>query len=262
MTGLALVVLAGLANILGGYLMVGRKAPFSKRALLSMVGVSAGYLISASFLGLVPEVLEEGKEYALWIVIGYMGVYVMENLFASYAHHHHGLDSHEHTLVGTLHKEEPLVSSFASMAAVMGLMIHTFLDGAGIMGAFRLRHSTGFLIFVAVMLHKIPEGGSISAIVLASKRERRDAFLASVLIGMMTVVGGLSTFVFRQFGRSWEMILISLAAGSFVFVGASNLIPATQKGEYKSTIIFVLFGVMLYYLSAVGLEQLLPGHHH
>lgn len=253
---ISLATIAGIANILGGYLSIVKKE-ISRRFLIYSIAIGAGFILARAFLGMIPEVLAEmPKDGAILILVGYLAIYVIENLFASHAHED---DIHHHGLIETLHKEEPLVSETASWACLAGLLIHAFFDGAAITASFSISYSSGILMFLAVILHKLPEGFSVSSIMLAAGKSRGRAFVTSLLLAIATCVGAVVSFWCGTISSSSIIAILALSTGSFIFVGASNLIPATQKGEYKSAVLLSLLGIVLFYFSArllsiVGLE--------
>jgi len=57
-----------------------------------------------------------------------------------------------------------------------GLLIHTFFDGIAIASGFLVSPALGWIIFIAVFLHKIPEGFTVSSVMLASGRSRGFAW--------------------------------------------------------------------------------------
>ena len=66
---------------------------------------------------------------------------------------------------------------------LLGLIIHTFFDGIAIASGFLVSNALGWIIFFAVFLHKIPEGFTVSSVMLASGRSRGTAWGASVSMG-------------------------------------------------------------------------------
>ena len=71
----------------------------------------------------------------------------------------------------------------------MGLVIHTFFDGIAIASGFIVSNWLGWVIFLAIFLHKIPEGFTIASVMLASGQSRRIAWGASMLLGAATLAG-------------------------------------------------------------------------
>ena len=116
------------------------------------------------------------------------------------------------------------------MSALVGLLLHTFVDGVAIASGFEVRASLGLIVFGAILLHKLPEGLAISSLFLASGASRRRALLAGAALGVATVVGGLMTELIKPLGTYG----LALAAGVSLYVGASNLVPEFQaKRDWK-----------------------------
>ena len=171
--GLSLALVAGLADVLGGGLIAGRLR-LSGRSLIYLLGLGGGFMLAAALLGRLPEAMEATPAAPLLVVTGYLVIFACENLFSTHAHEHdHALEpavtdehkEHGHALVGDLCCEpDAPISNAASLAALAGLLIHTFFDGVAIAAGFELRESVGILMFLAVLLHKIPEGLSLSTI--------------------------------------------------------------------------------------------------
>jgi ZIP family zinc transporter/zinc and cadmium transporter len=119
----------------------------------------------------------------------------------------------------------------------MGLLIHTFFDGIAIASGFLVTPALGWIIFIAVFLHKIPEGFAVSSVMLASGRSRAFAWGASMALGAATVAGVMTMAIFRHevgFG-------LPLSAGVTIYVAASDLIPEVNKepGVKMAALVFV-----------------------
>ena len=77
-------------------------------------------------------------------------------------------------------------------SVLFGLVIHTFFDGIAIASGFLISGWLGWIIFLAVILHKVPEGFTASSIMLASGRSKAVAWAASGILGLATVAGVLT----------------------------------------------------------------------
>src|SRR5208283_3087701 len=86
------------------------------------------------------------------------------------------------------HHEE-ISHAHASYAALLGLGIHTFFDGVAIASGLLVSTSLGLVIFLAIFLHKLPEGFTVASLMLASGQSRRMAFLSSAMLGATTLLG-------------------------------------------------------------------------
>ena len=156
---LLLSFIAGLADCLGGFLSVAKKVPH--KTLNYFIALSAGFILAVTFLDLYPEVIKELQIGPVLILIGFAGMFILENFFA--VHAHDGEENHEHTLMGKNFEEDKLERHSVWMA-FLGLLIHTFFDGAAIAARIIASPTAGILVFVAVLSHKIPEGFSMSSI--------------------------------------------------------------------------------------------------
>ncbi len=278
--GLALSLVAGLADVLGGLLIAGRTR-LSGRTLTYLLGLGGGFMLAAAILGRLPEAMGATPAAPILVVVGYLLIFVCENLFSTHAHgdepeeaHVHVVaeahapapgdfcerptGEHSHALVGgdMICEPESPISTAASLAALAGLLIHTFFDGVAIAAGFELRESVGILMFLAVLLHKIPEGLSLSSIMIAARRGRRSAFLSVLAIAASTVLGALVTFALGEMEPATAHAALALATGTLIYIAASDLIPATNPAQSRWSILFVLGGVAFYYVSLQALRAL------
>jgi ZIP family zinc transporter/zinc and cadmium transporter len=143
---------------------------------------------------------------------GYLAVHFTQHTLAS--HFHFGEETHP-------------VSASVSVAALGGLLLHTFVDGVAIASGYGVSPALGALVFVAIMLHKLPEGVAISSMFLAAGMRRSAAMSAAAALGLATIVGVILTEYLEPLGR-WGL---PLAAGVTLYVGASNLVPEIQSGR-------------------------------
>ena len=96
------------------------------------------------------------------------------------------------------------------------MTIHSFFDGVSIVAGFEVSSELGFLVFVAVLLHKIPDGLTISSIVLVVFNDRKKAFIASAVLALATIFGGAlvwllsdTEFAAEVLGDSFARIALS-----------------------------------------------------
>lgn len=261
--GLALALVAGLADVVGGTIVGGWLRP-TGRGLTYLLGLAGGFMLAAAILGRLPEAMAATPAAPLLVVVGYLTIFACENLFSTHAHegeepagHEHDQGDHGHVLVGDLPCcEEAAISGPASLAALVGLLIHTFFDGVAIAAGFELRESVGVLMFLAVLLHKIPEGLSLSSIMIAARRGSRFAFLSVLAIAGSTVLGAATTLALGELDPSTANAALALATGTLLYIAASDLIPATNPARSRGAVLAVMAGVAFYYLSAQALRLL------
>jgi zinc and cadmium transporter len=230
-TSLLLGLTAALANVFGGAIIVQRN--WERRYLKYFVALGAGFMLATSMIEMVPESLElRGRGAALLILGGYLIVHFFEHTVTP--HFHFGEETHR----------DEFVHRHKSYSVLIGLLIHTFFDGIAIASGFLVSDWLGWIIFLAVFLHKIPEGFTVSSVMLASGTSRGSAWGASVLLGAATVAGVLTMAIFRHNVAAG----LPLAAGVTIYVAASDLIPEVNKEPGVKMALVVFLGVAMLFL--------------
>ena len=206
---LGLGVVAAVANLLGAW-AVTRSARFGLRVIELLFAFAAGFMIALSLGGVVPEALARDPAGAAPVILlGYLLVHLTQHTVTP--HFHFGEETHH-------------VSHAASVSGIVGLLLHTFFDGVAIASGFLVSPSLGLLLFLAIFLHKLPEGVTVSSLVLAAGETPRRALLAAAALGATTILGVLLTERAAVLVRHG----LALSAGVTLYVGASNLVPEFQ----------------------------------
>ena len=117
--------------------------------------------------------------------------------------------------------------------------------------------SLGAVLFLAVLLHKLPEGFTIASIVLASGRSRAAAVGAGLALGACTVVGAVVTTLLAE---AHLAIALALSAGVTVYVAASDLIPEVNREGSAALAWTVFAGLVLFAAADWALGELGGGH--
>ena len=226
----AYTLIAAGANVVGAAAVTSRSR-WSLSALDKLIALSAGFMISVALLDLIPEsIAQHGASAGLVILIGYVLVHLTQHTLAP--HFHFGEEVHQ-------------ISRAVSVAALIGLLLHTFVDGVAIASGFEVRESLGLLVFLAILLHKLPEGLAISSMFLAAGASRGRALAAGGALGVATILGGLLTEYFAPL-RSYGL---PLAAGVALYVGASNLVPEFQGKKGWGLPVSFFAGCALYVMA-------------
>jgi ZIP family zinc transporter/zinc and cadmium transporter len=223
-------LLASGSNLLGGLLAVIRPR-VAERQLLYGLAFSGGFLLAVALLDILPECVHLTTAAPLLILGGYFLVYLAEHLFAGHAHHFLQEPHGAHPLIGAHldeHDHQPIRLPAAAAAAV-GLLLHSFFDGAAIAAALGVSRPVGWLTFCAVVLHKIPEGFSLAAIMLASSRTPRTAVILAGSLGLSSLAGTLITALAAREIQGVEPVMLSIAAGMFLHIAATDLLPTTSQ---------------------------------
>ena len=270
---LAIALIFGLAtaaaNVLGSLLAVTRRHG-GGATIRNSIGFGGGFLLAAAFFEVLPESLKGGPSMPLYVIAGYLIVYLFEQLFATHVHEqpHRGLlpptpqagTPADHTLVQELQHTDAIISPHAGLAALVGFNVHDFIDGLAIGAALLTSNTLGVVVFLAVLLHEAPAGFSIAAITLSTGRSRRTAVLAGSSIGITTLIGIVVPFVFGEFKECTAQIFLALSAGSFVYIAATDLIPAASAGGAGTSrvpFLYVLAGILIFLATTKVAERLL-----
>jgi len=221
---------AAAANVLGAVAVTSR-ATRSLAALDAMLSFAAGFMISVSLVDLLPDsIVAAGRLAPVIALAAYVLVHLTQHTIGR--HFHFGMETHS-------------VSEVVSVSALVGLLMHTFVDGVAVASGFGVSAGLGGLVFVAVLLHKFPEGLAISSLFMAAGSSRGRALLAALALGVTTFVGLLST-EHIGFLKSYGL---AISAGVTLYVGASNLVPELQdRAGFKIPVSFVA-GCGLYFVA-------------
>lgn len=209
---LLLGVIAALADIAGGLVLV--RARGIQRYLRYFVALGAGFLMATSVLEMLPESLRlDAKIAPILVMAGYCAVHFLEHTIN--AHFHFGEETH--------HGE--FVSLHTSYSVLAGLTVHALFDGVAIGSGFALSNVLGMLIFLAILLHKAPEGFTMASVMLASGRSRKVALFSAIALAAATLVGVLVIELLPSMVRYG----LPISAGVALYVAATDLVPEVNR---------------------------------
>ncbi len=232
----ALIAAGG--NLLGAAAVI-RHAARGLKVIEHFVAFGAGFMLAVAITEVLPEAFSRSGSAAPALVLaGYLAVHLTQHTVTP--HFHFGEETHP-------------VARVAGTSALVGLLLHTFFDGVAIASAFLVRPELGMLMFIAIFLHKLPEGVTIASLTLAGGRTGGQAVGFAGLLGGATVAGVLLT------DRVAFLVThgLALAAGVTLYVAASNLVPEFQgKRGWKLPAAFFA-GAGVFYLTKVVLDRAL-----
>jgi ZIP family zinc transporter/zinc and cadmium transporter len=231
---------ASLANLAGGWIVTSRE-DIRRTVLNALVSLGAGFMLAATIIEVIPRSLRINKDAAIIILAGYLFVHLVEHTIAT--HFHFGEETHK----------EEMMDARAAYSALGGLVLHAFFDGALIASGFLISMHLGILMFIAIVLHKIPEGFTAASIMRVSGRGRTAARAAALAISGSTLAGVLGLSLAQNYVGS----ALPFSAGVTLYVAASDLIPEVNKEEGVSVSTGVFLGVVLFFLSESFLTQAL-----
>lgn len=224
-----------------GVLLMGVKEKHSQFFLLSLVALSAGTMMGGAFLHLLPESLEffEGSLTPfLLVLLSFVGFFMIEKVL--HWRHCHDEDCHVHSF-GYLN--------------LLGDAVHNFIDGLVIAATFATGNHLGWATVLAIALHEIPQEIGDFGVLLHAGFSRTKAIAANVAVSLTAVAGGVLGYIVAMSHDSLVPYLLPIAAGGFLYVSCSDLIPELLKerkipGMTISLLLFVV-GIGIMYVTAI-----------
>jgi len=185
-----------------------------ERLILPLVAFSAGSLLGGALLHMIPEAIERSDgSYAtyLWVLIGFTTFFALEQ----FLHWHHWHDD-------ATNRKSPL-----SHLMVAGDSLHNFLGGVAVAGAFLVDVSLGITTWVVAAAHEVPQELGKYGVLLHGGWGKGRALLVSVASSLTFLIGGVLTYVVSV--DSDLAFLVPFAAGNFLYISASDLVPEVNK---------------------------------
>ena len=209
-----------------GILFLILKENLIDKILMILVSLSAGVLIGAAFLHLIPESIKFNENIFIYVLIGFSLFFLIEKIL----HWRH------------CHDVECKIHSFAYMN-LFGDAIHNFIDGLIIAASFLSDFSLGISTSLAIALHEIPQELSDFGVLIYGGFDKIKALFLNFLIALTAVAGGLIGYYLLN-SQSIIKFLLPFAAGGFIYIAASDLIPELRK-EIDIKKAFLNFGIFI-----------------
>lgn len=224
-----------------GIFTLSLREKFLKRIMLLLVALSAGALMGGAFLHMIPEAVsgcatKQLDSLFIYVITGFVVFFVLEKIL--FWRHCHDVDCDVHT--------------FGYMNLI-GDGVHNFIDGLVIAAAFVSSPELGIATTIAIIFHEIPQEFGDFGVLLHSGFEKSRALLLNFATGLTAMFGGFVGFVISSRIESFVPALLPIAAGGFIYISASDLIPEIRKvvdvKKSASTFVVFLFGIVLMWLT-------------
>jgi len=225
-------------GMFAGALMVRRFEPWAIKHTAELIAFAAGLLVAGALLHLVPRSVEllGADRGVAWTLASFLAFYLLEAHFVPHVHargdspiedHHHEHDHGSHHLA-------PLV--------VMGLGVHSLVDGVSVGAGLSAGAVLGSVTALLVVAHKMPVGiAAMSALYHSGVTGGRAAWTTAGLALVTPLAVIVSYFTLRDVSSEMLGILLAVAGGTFLYVGAADLLPEGQaRGRPGNTIMFFL----------------------
>jgi len=221
-----------------GTLTLFLKEKLLDKVLLVLVAFSAGALMGGAFLHLIPEAIEKTESEQvfnlfLYLLFGFCTFFILENFIKW--HHHHS-------------REHPDIMPFSYLILISD-GIHNFIDGLIIASSFMVSFSVGVTTTLMVALHEIPQEIGDFGILIYGGFKKLKALFLNFLSASTVIFGGIAGFLLSQKIGESIIYLLPFAAGSFIYIASSDLVPEIkQQASVKKSIIYFfvfLLGIAL-----------------
>lgn len=205
------------------------------RLILPLVSLSAGTMIAAAFLHLLPESLELlGDTLPFQLTLASFLAFFLLERFLHWRHCHEADHFTRHTM-GTIN--------------LIADGLHNFLDGLLIAASFASGATLGLVSTLAIALHEIPQELGDFGVLLHSGFSRQRALFWNIMSSLTAIAGGVLGYFLSHRVETFAAYLLPVAAGGFLYLSAADLVPElknakTTKKTLLTTITFIL-GIFL-----------------
>jgi len=188
---------------------------FRKKLLVIQlfIGFGAGVLLGAALLHMIPDAAEYiGPSLGVPILLGFLTLYLFEKFLMTHPCPAEGCEYHK-----------------VGLSAFIGLSFHSFVTGLALGSGILIPH-LGFVVFLAVLLHKLPASLSLSSLLVKEKYTNKFITLIILLFSFMVPLGAFITFLLLKNTNHVTIgYLIAFSAGTFLHVAADDLIPEVHR---------------------------------
>jgi zinc and cadmium transporter len=187
-----------------------------RRVVSPLVALAAGSLLGGAFFHMLPAATGRMPDLGvvfLWTMVGFAVFLGLEQ----FLHWHH------------CHRVEADCRQPLGYLILVGDGLHNFLGGLGVAGVFLIDVRLGVMAWIAAAAHEVPQELGDFGVLIHSGWTKRRALLFNLLSGLTFLIGGL--LAYAAAGRSEIPFLVPFAAGTFIYIGASDLIPQVNRHD-------------------------------
>jgi len=216
-----------------GVLTLSIKAEKLKKILLYLVSFSAGALFGDAFIHLLPEIVEEvgfGLNISVYVMVG-IGVSFVIEKFIHWRHCH-------------LPNTKDHVHPFAMMN-LFGDGIHNFIDGLIIGASYLVSVSVGIATTLAVIFHELPQEIGDFGVLLHGGFSKAKALFFNFVTALTAVFGAVISLLISSYVENITAFLVPFAAGTFIYIAGSDLIPQLHKEVKVEKSLLQLIAIVL-----------------
>ncbi len=229
------------------------KKKISSRFLLFLLSISVGVLLSTVFMDFLPEIFSHKYTLgiALYFLLGFLVMFILEK----FVHFQHN-QKFEETESGHGHAYN------LAPINLIGDGIHNFLDGLVIAGSYAVNVGLGIAATISIIFHEIPQEIADFGVLLYSGMSKKKALIFNFLSAATAIMGTIVGLVLVNKLSGFNEFIIPFAAGNFIYIAASNLIPQLHRQHNLKDSLLHIFAIIL----GIGIITLItlygPAHGH
>jgi zinc and cadmium transporter len=196
------------------------------KIVFALVAFAAGALMGGAFFHLISETLEHLKTNICFslVMLGFVSFFILER-FLKWHHCHKGGECEIHP--------------FAYLNLI-GDSIHNFIDGIIIGASFIIDINLGIMTTLLIILHEIPqELGDFGVLIYAGLSPKRALFY-NFISQLTCILGGIIGY-YISVAHNFSIFLLPIAAGGFIYIAASDLIPELREEKNTKRVLVSLF---------------------
>lgn len=243
--GLIAAFIVSLISLIGVITLPLKSEKFNK-ILIYLVSFAAGGLMGGAFFHLLPEVLKISGQTDLvfiCVILGFCLFFVLEKYLRWHHCHNNQCQSHEHLGYLTL----------------VGDTLHNALDGIIIISSFIVSTNLGMIVTLSIIFHEIPQELGDYGVFIYAGFSRKKALFLNYLSGAVAILGVVIGYFLINWLNFLNPILISVAAGGFIYVAAADFIPElhkqnTTKVSIYTFLVFLLALAFMLIIKLLGIE--------
>jgi len=239
------VVIVSLVSFVGIITLLFGKKKIDK-LLMILVNISAGTMLGGTFLHLIPNAVKDAGSFSIFIsffiLIGIGSFFLLDKLI-HWKHNHP-----EPSLIHTAQESNPSIAYLN----LLGDGIHNFLDGLIIAGSYLISIPTGIAVTIGVIAHETPQEIADFGVLLYSGLSKTKALLYNFYSAITAILGGIIGLVIGTGSEIFMAFIIPFAAGNFIYIAGSNLIPEILQKHPKlktslAEFLWFLLGIVIMY---------------
>ena len=184
------------------------------RVIMPLVSFAAGSLLGGAFFHMLPAALRDAPSDIVvfaWTLAGFVVFFALEQ----FLHWHH------------CHRAATSCKQPRTYLILLGDGLHNFLGGMGVAGVFLIDIRLGIAAWLAAAAHEVPQELGDFGVLIHGGWDKRKALLLNLASGLTFLIGGLVAYLASE--RIDVAFLVPFAAGNFIYIGASDLVPEVNK---------------------------------